>query len=719
MTIQLSRRTILAGASAAAAALLIPITADAQAPPAPNSPPRTPSTFLRIGADGRVTLILPTSEMGQGTHTGQAQILIEELGADWNAFDIEMPKQPSPEYRLPFGEMRSVGSFGIRFWHDPMRRAAAQAREMLTQVAATRLGVAPSSLTVRDGFVAHAASSRRLGFGELVAEAMTLAIPSNPVLRTASERTLTGTSVKTLNVRAKTTGALVYGEDVRLPDMLYGAVRLSPVHSAQVASVDEASIRGLPGVVGIARVSNGVVVIAKSWWQAKQAAEKLDVRFTKTLADTLTSAEINRRLSAALDRTDVPMSVSRGDVAGVFNGSGTVVTADYAVPMLTHTPMEPINCTARATSDRTELWIGTQGHDVVRKSLERELQVSADRLFINSLTIGGGFGRKTHGEIAVQAVAASRAAGGRPVKVIWTREDDVQQGQYRQPMMARFRATLGADGRIAGMRIRVAGPQMGPAYGLDPDAIARARGFKANVDPFSLNGLIDMHYAVPNLEIDHAVVDLPIPLSPWRSIANSFTGFFLESFIDECAAVARQEPLAYRRAHLTGNPRMLGVLDRVAEMSNWSSSAPAGRWRGLAVVDSYGSAVAEVVEISLSNGRPKVERIHVAIDCGRAINPGQVEQQVQGSVIDALGAALRLKVTIGDGRTEQSNFDTYPIVRMSEAPRIDVGIVDVGSPLGGAGEPGVPPLAPALLNAIYAALGRRIRSLPLSDHRLA
>jgi isoquinoline 1-oxidoreductase beta subunit len=718
-----SRRAFLAGSAAASAVLVIPFELAAQQAPAPQPPARTPNSFLRIGADNSVTLILPTCEMGQGTHTGQAQILAEELGADWTKIIVTMPQQPHPDYRLPFGQMRSVGSFGIRFWHGPMRRAAAQAREMLTAAAAERLGVAPASLRAESGFIVHAASNRRIPFGDLVPAAMALPIPQNPALLPDAARTLTGRSPQRLDTPAKITGQAVFATDVKRPNMLHGAVRLAPVHAAEVASIDEASVRGMPGVVAVVRVPKGAVVVAESWWQAKQAADRLAITFTQTPSDSLSTDAINRQMRAALDRTDVPVSMAKGDVAAVFAAAGSagarMVEADYAVPLLAHVCMEPITCTAEALPSRTELWIGTQGHDTVRMTLERALQVPAEQLFINTTYLGGGFGRKTHGEIAVQAVAASRAVGGRPVKVMWAREDDVQQGQYRQTMMARFRAALDASGKITALRMRVAGPQMGAAYGVNPDGYARSQGYLANVDPFSLNGLVDMHYEIANVAVDHAVVALPIPLCPWRSIANSFTGFFLESFMDECAAAAGQDPLAFRRAHLAGKPRMLAVLDRAAAMARWNEPAPAGVTRGLAVVESYGSPVAEVVEITMPNGRPKVERVHVAIDCGRAIHPGQVEQQMVGSVIEALGAALRVKVTVENGRAVQSNFHDYPILRLDETPRIDVGIVEIGSPLGGVGEPGVPPLAPALANALFAATRQRVRSLPLADHGLA
>lgn len=716
-TLSLTRRSLLASASATAgAALVVPLRLlPALAQETGGAP--DPQSFICIDTSGQVTFLLPTCEMGQGTHTGQAQILAEELGADWASIVVDMPKQPAPVYRIPFiGQMRSVGSFGIRFWHDPLRRAAAQAREMLIQAAAGRLGAEPVELRAEGGFVVHAETGRRLSFGELVEDAMALPVPEEPALRPEVERTLTGRPVPRLDTPAKVTGRAVFSIDVTREGLLYGAVRLAPVFSADVASLDESSVAGMPGVVTVARVPRGAVVVAESWWQAKQAADALGITFTETPADNLSSEAIDGMLREALDRTDVPVTTLRGDAASTLSSEGRIVEAEYSVPLLTHVSMEPINCTAESTEERTELWIGTQGHDVVRMTLERGLRIPADRLFINSTYLGGGFGRKTHGEIALQAAIASRAVGGRPVKVLWAREDDVQQGQYRQTMMCRFRAVLDDSGNITAMRIRLAGPQMGRAYGFDPERLAQATGNVANFDPFSLGGLSDMRYVISNFVVEHAVVDLPIPLCPWRSISHSFNGFFFESFMDECAAAAGRDPLEFRRSHCEGQTRMLAVLDRVAEMARWQEPAPAGVTRGLAVVESYGSYVAQVVEARVGDRGLVVERVHAAIDCGRAINPGQVEAQIQGAVIDALGAALRQKVTIRDGRAEQSNFYDYPLLRIDEVPDVAVSIVETGSPLGGVGEPGVPPVAPALANALFAARGRRVRSLPLVDH---
>ncbi len=628
-----------------------------------------------------------------------------------------MPKQLSDDYRIPFiGQMRSVGSFGIRFWHDPLRRAAAQAREMLTQAAAERLDVATTALHAENGFIVHADSGRRIPFGDLVEDAMALPMPEEPTLRPDSERTLTGRKVARLDTPAKVTGKAVYGIDVEREGILYGAARLAPVFSADVESFDENSVSGMPGVVAVVRVPRGVVVVADSWWQAKQTADALDITFTRTPADTLSSDEINAMLRQGLDRTDVPITTLRGEAEATLSDDGQVVEAEYSVPLLTHASMEPINCTAESTEERTELWIGTQGQDIVRMTLENAMQIPADQFFINTTYLGGGFGRKTHGEIALQAALASRAVDGRPVKVLWAREDDVQQGQYRQTMMCRFRAVLNEAGQITGMRIRVSGPQMGREYGIDPEQRAQSTGNLANFDPFSLGGLSDMRYVIPNFVVDHAVVDLPIPLCPWRSIAHSFNGFFFESFMDECAAAADRDPLEFRRSHCTDQARMLAVLDRVAEISHWQEPAAEGISRGLAVVESYGSYVAQVVEARADDEGIQVERVYAAIDCGRAINPGQVEAQIQGAVIDALGAAMRQKVTIRDGHAEQSNFHDYPLLRIGEAPAVMVSIVDIGSPLGGVGEPGIPPLAPALANALFAATQQRIRHLPLSDH---
>ncbi|MEO0360066.1 MAG: molybdopterin cofactor-binding domain-containing protein [Pseudomonadota bacterium] len=437
MTVVSSRRAFLQGA---AASLVVPLVMPAAARAA------TPAgvaenAFLRLDADGAVTCILPTCEMGQGTHTGQAMILAEELGADWRSIRVEMPKRPSDPYRLPFGQMRSVGSYGIRFFHDPMRQAAARMRTMLVEAAAERLGADPAELEARDGAVTRRGDGGSLSFGELAAAASALPVPAEAALRPESERTLTGTNVPRLDTPAKARGEAVYGIDVAVPDMVYGAVRLAPVFGAEVERIDPASVEAMPGVLKVVRVPRGAVVVADSWWRAKRAADALDIAFTRTAHDALDQEALEALIAEGLDREDVPNTLTRGDAVATLAGSDRVIEADYAAPMLAHACLEPINCTASSTEERTELWTGTQGHDWIRMNLERELGIPADKLTINTAFLGGGFGRKTWHHEAVQAILASRALGGRPVKVIWSREDDMGFGFYRQIMKARFRPT--------------------------------------------------------------------------------------------------------------------------------------------------------------------------------------------------------------------------------------------------------------------------------------
>jgi isoquinoline 1-oxidoreductase beta subunit len=719
---RLSRRQFTLAAGGAVLTVAIPLGAQtppaalASAPasaPAAARPPvnRAPGSFVRIAADGSVTFLLPTCEMGQGIHTAQAMILAEELGADWSRIRTAMPDQVTPDYRLPMGQQRSVGSFGVRFWHAPLRRAAAQMREVLTSAAAERLSVPVASLTAENGHIVHAATGRRVPFGELVLAASALPIPQSPVLRPAEQRKLTGKTMRRLDTPEKVTGQALFAVDMKAPGMLHGAVRLSPVFRAEVESMDPASVRGMPGVVAVVPVPNGAVVVARSWWQAKQAADKLTIRFKSTPNDRVSTAELDERMREALDGGTLPAAMQRGDIDAAFRAPHKVVEADYAVPLLAHACMEPINCMAQAGPDRLDLWTGTQAQDILLRGCGAAGGYKPEQIYFHNAYLGGSFGRKTQAEAAIQAMLASRAVAGRPVKVLWSRADDIQQGQYRQTMMCRLRAALDADGRIQGLRVRMAGPQMGRDNG-----VALINGV---ADGMSLTGIIDMQYQIPHMLVDHAVVPMPMALSPWRSIANSFTGFFLEAFINECASAAGKEPLEFRRQHLQGKPRMLAVLDRVAQSANWGTPAPAGIARGLAVVESYGSPVAQVVEARLVDGRIKVEKVHVAIDCGRAINPGQVESQMSGGVVDAMSVALRAKVTIKDGRAEQSSFGDYQILRMGEEPQVITHIVEIGSPLGGVGEPGVPPLAPALAAAASTLSGKPVRRLPLADAGLA
>ncbi|MEQ1719009.1 MAG: molybdopterin cofactor-binding domain-containing protein [Hyphomicrobium sp.] len=703
---ELSRRALLKATAATAAVLTVPIAWGPDAAAATEATGITP--YLRLHGDGAITALLPTTEMGQGIHTGQMMILADELGASPEQFRIDMPAQPSDPFRVKFGatmRQRSVGSHGIRSWHDRLRSAAAKARAVLILAGAEKLALPAAELDTRDGFVVHKGSGKKIAFADLVAAAAKLPLPDEPALRPETERTLIGKDFPRIDIPSKTDGSAVYGTDVMLDNMLHGAVRLAPVWKSDVESIDGKPALAMPGVVAVVKVPRGAVVVAKSWWQAKLAAEALAITFTKTEHDAFSSLSQSEAMRAGLDAKDAGQIMSKGDVAAALATAGKTVEAIYEVPMLAHMCMEPHVCTAQVLNGRVDLWIATQDHDIATEAAAETAGVAIDKVFIATPYLGGGFGRKGRGEIVVQAVLASNAVGGKPVKVMWSREDETAQGAYRPAMMARFKASVDDGGKLTGLDMQLSGPQMGREY--------KHVKFENNADPLTIASLINNKYQAGNQRLTHAVVPVPLPLSPWRSVSSSQNAFFLESVIDEAAHAAGKDPLQFRRDNLAGQKRHLAVLDKVAEMSKWGTSAGQGVFRGVALDESYGSVTAQVAEVTVHHGIVDVRRVFMAIDCGRAINPNSVVSQMQGSVIEGLGAALRNRITVENGRAKEQNFDTYAVMRINEVPpEIHVAIVEVGSPLGGAGEPGVPGIAPAVANAIFAATGKRVRTLP-------
>lgn len=701
----LSRRRFLESATASGLVIAIPapLMAGAALAAPLKADDRFSNAYLIIDTDNRITATLPTSEMGQGTHTGQALILGEELGVNPEHIRIQMPPRPTEAYRLFFGQMRSVGSYGIRAWYDPLRTAAARARTVLIQAASTEIGLPVDEWHTDDGHVVHTPSHRKIAFGDLVTQAAALPVPEKPELRNKDNRRIAMADRRRLDIPAKTNGSAVFGADVKLENMLHGAVRLSPVYGADVKHYDRDSVKDMPGVIEIADVPHGVVVIADTWWRAKKAADALAIEFEETPHDTLDSLTLSKMMRDGL--TDTMPEVSRkGDAIERIAKANSFVDSIYEVPFLTHGCMEPLVCTAFEEKDHVTLWMPTQGHDIVRMAVEKVSGFSNEQMTIHTTYLGGGFGRKTHGEIAEQAILASRAVQ-RPVKVMWAREDDVQQGYYRPIMSSRLRGTVDSDGKISALHIQLSGPQMGRTF--------EHVTVRDNNDFFSVAVLADQPYA-EHFALDHRHMDVPMPLSPWRAVSSSQNGYFLESFIDELAEQANMDPLAFRRLNLAGHKRHLAVLDKVADMAQWDSPRTAGVHKGIAVVASYGSVIAQVVEIEMQDAIPKVNRVYVAIDCGWALQPDSVVAQMEGSVIEAIAAAMRHEVPIKDGRAQRSNFHDYQFLRMNETPEISVAIVDTGAPLGGVGEPGIPPFAPALVNAIYSASKQRLRKLPVS-----
>lgn len=709
----MERRTLLT------AMLVVPLAATAQTPAAPPPPTiagsganGTLSAFIRIAGDGRVQLLTTTAELGQGTHTAHAQIVADELGCALDAVTV-MVGQPEPALRLAgVNEMYTGASFGIRAWAPRLRRGAAAARTVLIQAAAARLGVAEAELTASEGQVRHAASNRAIPFGELVEAASRLPLPEMPAMKSPAERRISGSPAARFDIPAKTRGAATYGVDVRLPGMLFAVARLPEVFGAELESFDPAPATAIPGVVQVVPIPRGVAVAANSTWAAMRGAVALAVRWKATPHDGLDSAGVSARLRAALAQPEAQRPKNDGDWEATRAAAARVVSATYEVPYLAHAPMETENATVRITGNRAEIWAPTQHHDWCIRNVAQALEIPPANVTLHATFAGGGFGRRLHVEIATQAAIVAKATG-RPTQLLWRREDEFAQGYYRPAFAARMEAALDAQGRVTGFNIRGAGGSVMADY---RPALMRNPAF---VDPFALQSVTDTRYRFGQaFRAEYARVDLPPKNWLWRSVGSSQYGFFVESFLDEVAHAANKDPLALRRELLAHDPRALLVLNTAAERGGWGTPLPAGRHRGIAYMEAYGSLCAQVAEISIQGGEVRVHKVTVAYDCGDIINPDTVAAQIQGSVVWGLSAMKHEKITLKAGRAEQRNFDTYRIARIDEAPLVETHIIRSGQPMGGVGEPGVPPLAPAVCNAIFAATGTRIRQLPLDGQRL-
>lgn len=652
-----------------------------------------PNVFLRIDSDGAVTIWLARSEMGQGVRTALPMIVADELDADWSRVSVVQADAHPSQY----GRMMTVGSTSVRngAWM-PLRRAGAAAREMLVRAAAERWNVNAAELRTESGRVHHAASGRSLSYGELADAAAALPVPAEPRLKQPSEFRLIGTNVKLVDTRAKITGRAVYGMDVRVPGMLYATVVHPPVFGSRVASFDATRALRVSGVRQVVRVSQGVAVVASNTWAAFQGAKALDIVWEND-GFTMDSNAIIARF-AELARGAATTAESRGDAAAALARAARKVEATYRAPYLAHATMEPMNCTADVRADRCEIWAPTQNPQGTQSTAARLTGLPVENVTVHVTYLGCGWGRRSRTDFVEDAVETSKAVGA-PVQLVWTREEDMQHDAYRPASHAQFEGGLSANGRIEALRVRVVTP-----------AISGGRG---GVDGPAVAALADTPYGFANLHVDYVRPDVPVPVGYWRSVGPSQNAFFLECFIDEMAAAAGRDPVEVRRELLAGHPRLRHVLDVAAERSGWGSPLPAGRARGVAVVEDKGGLVAQVAEVSVADNRVRVHRVTCAADCGQIIHPGIVEAQLSGSVIAGLAAALYGEITIERGRVAQSNFHDYPLLRLGETPGIDVHIVKNHEEPGGVGEPGVPPVAPAVANAVFALTGKRLRSLPL------
>ena len=668
-----------------------------------------PSAFVREAPDDTVTVIIGKAEMGQGIYTGLAMVVAEELDVDPKRVKVEMAGA-DPAFNVPGTPLQFTGgSMSTSTTYQPLREAGAKARAMLLAAAGERWSVDASTLRTDDGKVFN--GSKSLSYGALADSASKLPVPEKVALKDPSNFRYLGKPQKRLDTPMKVDGSAKFGLDVRLPGMLFAVIARPPVVGAKLSKLDETPARAVPGVVDVKEIPSGIAVYATTTWAAKRARDALVIEWDEGPNKSFNTVS-QRREYQRLCNTPGAVAGQRGDVRGALRGAAKRLDVEYELPYLAHSPMEPLNCLADVRADGCDLWLGTQMQGPDRDAVAQALGVDPATVKVHTQFLGGGFGRRAQrfSEAAVDAAHASKAVG-KPVLVTWTREDDVRGMSYRPFVMSRVRGGVDAEGMPVAWQQTIA--SQGVLRGGWTDAfIPKGQPF----DQSSSEGASDMIYGIPNLLVDvHDVVG-PVPVLWWRSVGHSHTGFTVNVALDELAALGGQDPLELRRKLLSHNPRHLAVLNAVAEAAKWSEGAPAGRGRGVAIHDSFGSIVAEIAEVSVEGSDVRVHKVWCAIDCGFAVHPEGVKAQMESAINYGLTAALYGEITFTDGKVDQSNFHDYQILRLNEAPEIDVTIVNSGERMGGAGEPGTPPIAPAVVNAIYAATGKRIRKLPITKN---
>ena len=669
--------------------------------------PFAPNAFIRIGADDLVTVVVGKAEMGQGVFTALPMLIAEDLEADWTKVRVESAPV-DPAYNHPaFGMQMTGGSTSVWSSWEQMRKAGATAKAMLVAAAAAIWKVDPSSLRAEKGFVIHDASSRRLSFGALAETAATMTPPKDVVLKDAKDFKIVGKPTRRLDTPEKVNGKAQFGLDVTVPGMLVALIQRPPVFGGKALKVDDTKTKAVPGVIAIGQPSFGVVVVAKGFWAAKKGRDALQVQWDDGPNAAL-STDALREEFRALAKTPGVVAKKEGDAAAVLAGAAKKLEAEYEVPYLAHAMMEPLNCVVDLRPDSCEIWTGTQFQTMDRAAAAEVAGLKPEQVQIHTTLLGGGFGRRAtpRSDFIREAVEIAKVVKA-PVKVMSTREDDIKGGFYRPMWHDRIAAGLDAGGKPVAWTHTIVGQSI--LAGTPFESMV-----KGGIDDASVEGAADLAYAVPNLYVDLHSPRPGVPVLWWRSVGHSHTAFVVESFIDELAHAAGKDPFEYRRALLGSQPRHKGVLELAAAKAGWGKPLPAGRARGIAVHASFGSFVAQVAEVSMSpRGQVKVHRVVAAVDCGQYVNPDTIAAQIEGGVAFGLSAALHGQITLKGGRVVQSNFHDYEVLRLNEMPEVEVHIQPSGEKPGGVGEPGVPPVAPAVANAIFALTGSRVRRLPI------
>lgn len=724
ITATLSRRRFLVDTAAAAGGLAlgfhVPFGIDdvaAQKKTIAAAPGAEVNAWVFIKPNDTVVVRIARSEMGQGTLTGLAQLVVEELECDWNKVTTEYPTpgQNLARNRL-WGDMSTGGSRGIRSSHEYVRKGGAAARSMLLQAAAERWKVPVAELAVSKGVVTHAQSKRTTTYGKLAAAAakLTPPDPKEIKLKDPKDWTVAGQSMKRLDTADKVNGKQIYAIDLKLPGMLNAAIKECPVFGGNLKRYDETVIKSMPGVRHVVTVGEtGVAVVADTWWQAKKALDVLPIEWDEGENVKFSSAIIAERLKDGLDAPEAAIGQKIGDAQAAIGSAAKKVEAVYFSPYVNHATLEPMNTTAKYAADRCEVWVPTQSAEAALAATAEASGLPLAKCEVYKLHLGGGFGRRgAFHDYVRQAVSIAKQIPDVPIKMIWSREEDMMHGFYRPVQQCKLTAGLDDKNNLVGLHMRLAGPSI-----LNQLFPARLQG---GVDRLHFQGLLadEFGYSIPNLLIDHAQRPTHVPIGFWRGVNHNQNAIFMESFIDEVAHAAGRDPLEFRRAMMKSHPKHLGVLNAAAAKAGWTTPPPAGVFRGLCQNTGFGSHCAAVAEIAMERNKVKVHRLVIAVDCGIAVNPDQIAAQVEGSVVYGLGAAFYQENTVKNGRIVEENFDSFETLMLADMPKVETVLVPSGGFWGGVGEPTIAVAAPAVLNAIFAATGKRVRSLPLKNEKL-
>jgi isoquinoline 1-oxidoreductase subunit beta len=703
------RRDFLQRSSAAGGVLLLgfhlPVVTRAAVGESSKPAGFKPNAYLHIGRDNVVTVILGNSEMGQGVLTSLPQIVAEELDADWSKVRAEQSPAQAAYNRPGTQIMLTGGSSSVRSSWDVLRKAGASARVMLVAAAAQIWKVDPATLRT-DMSMVTGPGGKRLTYAELADKAATIPLPPDPPLRSPKDFKIVGRSVKRLDSPAKVDGSARFGIDVSVPGMLNAVVVRAAAIGARASRISDDKAKAAPGVKAVVQISAGVAVVADTYWHARRASELLEIEWDEGTLTGRSSDDLAATLEQTAKLDGIP-ALREGNVAA-FKLVKTL-SAGYHLPYLAHACMEPMNCTAWVKPQEVEIWTGSQAQTDAQQAAAAVAGLDPEQVKVHTLFLGGGFGRRAAQDFVIAAVETSKAIGA-PVKVIYSREEDMRAGHYRPISYTQISAGVDAAGNPVTLQAKVVVPSLAEATGFR--RLIRPDG----VDRVAVEGLADIPYDIPNIKVDWIAHDFGVPIWFWRSVGASHNTFVTETFIDELAVLAGKDPYRFRHALLDRQPRLRAVLDLAADKAGWGRPLPKGVGRGIACVQVFGAWTAQVVEASIEGGRPRAQRVVCAVDCGRAVNPEQVKAQMESSIVFALSAALYGRITFKGGKVEQSNFDNYPVLRMNEAPRIEVHLVPSEEKPGGVGEPGTPPTAPALANALFQLTGKRIHALPLSLH---